>query len=363
MKMKSVLDSRQLLAARVLADTGSFTLAGQQLFLTQSAVSHAIKSLEAEVECRLFKRSGKGVTLTAAGKHFLEYTDKILAQMATARTLVAPRTTRGKERLRLGVGPRAQEFIMPVVLPAFQREFPNKLVTIEPGNYVQNLELLASGLLDFVFAVKPEGRADFGYVPLYEDELCFVVGRSHPWAKTKRAAKEDIEGNALVLYQKINNIPQLLTDYFESENVSLGHGVEMSDPESIKDLVRSSMAVGVLSPMLLSKELAEGSLVSIPLGRRPLLRQWGLAYQADQPVTLMDRRFIELCRQAVPGILSRLIGQFVLPVKKTEWPAAPALVEGRLKFSGVALLLGSVYNLVDGPIGWRALDSLLLATS
>src|SRR6187551_3392599 len=116
--MKSVLDSRQLLAARVLADTGSFTLAGQQLSLTQSAVSHAIKALEEEVECRLFARTGKGVRVTVAGKQFLQYADEILAQMETARTLVAPRTVRGQERLRLGMCQAAREIILPAVLPA-----------------------------------------------------------------------------------------------------------------------------------------------------------------------------------------------------------------------------------------------------
>lgn len=90
--MKSLLDSRQLLAAIILARTGSFTLAGEQLSLTQSAVSHAIKALEDEVGCRLFVRTGKGVTVTAAGRRFLPQAEKVLAEMEAARSLVTPRT-------------------------------------------------------------------------------------------------------------------------------------------------------------------------------------------------------------------------------------------------------------------------------
>ncbi len=306
--MKSVLDSRQLLAARVLANTGSFTLAGQQLSLTQSAVSHAIKALEEEVECRLFLRTGKGVKITPAGKHFLEYTDKILLQMETARTLVAPRTNRGKERLRLGVGLRAREFIMPIVLPLFQKEYPNKLVTIEPGNYVQNLELLESGLLDLVFAVKPAGRPELGYVHLYEDELRFVVGASHPWARSGRLSREDLAGNTLLLSLNTNNTPELLAEHFRLERIMPSHAVEMAGFEAIRDLVKSNLVVGVLSPLLVTKELREGSLVSLPLGSRPLLRQWGVAYASKPGLAPMEQRFIELCRLAVPGILSRMEG-------------------------------------------------------
>jgi DNA-binding transcriptional LysR family regulator len=348
--MKSVLDSRQLLAARVLANTGSFTLAGQQLSLTQSAVSHAIKALEEEVECRLFTRTGKGVKVTAAGKHFLEYTDKILAQMETARTLVAPRTTRGKERLRLGVGLRAREYIMPIVLPLFQREYPNKLVTIEPGDYGRNLELLKSGLLDLVFAVKPIGRPEFGYVHLYEDELRFIVGAGHPWARSGRASREDLAGNTLMLSARNNNTPELLAEHFRMEKITPRHGVELPDHESIKALLLTNLAVGVLSPLLVAKELDEGSLVSVPLGSRPLVRQWGVAFLRQSALAPMEQRFIELCRLAVPGILSRMQGQPVHSREKKEAAVAATSAEPYLKLGCVALLLTSLGNFLSDSI-------------
>ena len=84
--MKPILDSRKLLAFATLARCGSFTLTARELFLTQSAVSHAIKSLELELECRLFDRLGRQVQLTPAGRHLLEHTDRILGEMEQART-------------------------------------------------------------------------------------------------------------------------------------------------------------------------------------------------------------------------------------------------------------------------------------
>jgi DNA-binding transcriptional LysR family regulator len=361
--MKSVLDSRQLLAARVLASTGSFTLTGQQLSLTQSAVSHAIKALEEEVECRLFHRGGKGVTVTPAGKHFLEYTDEILAQMETARTLVSPRTTRGKERLRLGVSARARQFILPVVLPIFKREYANKLVAIEPGDYARNLELLESGLLDLVFTVKPPGRSQSGYVHLFDDELRFFVGPGHPWSRTGRASREDLAGRTLMLHLKVNNTPELLADYFRNERVTPRHGVEMADHESLKAVLKTNLAVGVLPPWLAEKELADGSLVTVPMGSKPLIRQWGLAYDAKRQLTAMDRRFIELCQQSVPGILSRLQGQATPAPQKKEQPVEPALAEARMQYSGVAMLLATVYSLLSDSIAWVDLGSIAIAVS
>ena len=87
--MAPILDSRKLLAFATLARTGSFTLAARELFLTQSAVSHAIKALENELEVRLFDRHGRSVTLTPAGRQLLDHAHRILAEMKVARADIA----------------------------------------------------------------------------------------------------------------------------------------------------------------------------------------------------------------------------------------------------------------------------------
>ena len=83
--MTPILDSRKLLAFTTLSRLGSFTLAAHELHLTQSAVSHAIKSLEQDLDCRLFDRLGRRVTLTPAGKQLLEHAHKIITEMQSAR--------------------------------------------------------------------------------------------------------------------------------------------------------------------------------------------------------------------------------------------------------------------------------------
>ncbi len=85
----TILDSRKLLAFSTLARVGSFTLAAKELNLTQSAVSHAIKALEKDLEVRLFERIGRKVTITPAGRQLLQHTHVILAEMKHARADLA----------------------------------------------------------------------------------------------------------------------------------------------------------------------------------------------------------------------------------------------------------------------------------
>jgi len=99
--MAEPLDSRQLRAFATLAYTGSFTLTARRLRLSQSAISHSIKALEGEVRCRLLDRVGKSVVLTQAGEQLLAHTEKILAEMESARERLSELGKWGHGRLRI----------------------------------------------------------------------------------------------------------------------------------------------------------------------------------------------------------------------------------------------------------------------
>src|SRR5438105_15941744 len=99
------MNSRQLLAFVTVARTRSFTLAGKELFLSQSAVSHALTALEQELNCQLIDRDGKKLRITPAGEHLLHYGEKILADMAAARGTLQQRTRWGAGQLRVAADP------------------------------------------------------------------------------------------------------------------------------------------------------------------------------------------------------------------------------------------------------------------
>src|SRR3974377_1595173 len=79
------LDIRQLRAFVTLAQTGSFTKTARQLHLSQSAISHSMKSLEGEVQCRLLDRVGRSIILTQAGEQLFAHAQRILTEMEEAR--------------------------------------------------------------------------------------------------------------------------------------------------------------------------------------------------------------------------------------------------------------------------------------
>src|SRR4051812_12998498 len=83
--MKNLIESRQIRAFVAVARRGSFTHGAKDVFLTQSAVSHAIKSMETDLGCHLFRRVGKHAVLTEAGERMLQHCEEILCKMQDAR--------------------------------------------------------------------------------------------------------------------------------------------------------------------------------------------------------------------------------------------------------------------------------------
>jgi len=295
--MKPTLDSRQLHAFSALARRGSFTLAAKDLFLTQSAVSHAIKALEDDLGCRLLDRVGRRVLLTQAGEQFLRHTEKILREMETARAGLDTLTKWGHGRLRVGASTTACQHILPTVLREFRQSYPKCVIRIEPGDHGQQLELLRSGQIDLAVIIEPPGSAltEFTFTPLFQDELRFLVAPLHPWAKLGRAPREMIESETLVLYNKTSHTFRLVNEYFREDKITLTNTIELGSMEAIKELVKIGIGVGVLAPWIARAELESGSLVSLPLGPRKLKRRWGVAHLKGRRLALAEETFVGLC--------------------------------------------------------------------
>ncbi len=298
--MKPTLDSRQLHAFSALARRGSFTRAAKDLFLTQSAVSHAIKALEEDVGCRLLDRIGRRVQLTQAGEELLGHAEKILREMKTARTDLEALLTGGQVRLRIGAGATACQHILPAVLGEFRRQYPQALIRLEPGENGRLLELLRSGTIDLAVGFEPPvpGRREFVFLPLFNDELRFVVAPMHPWARLGRIPREAMADETFVLPSRTSHTFRLVTDYFRSERITLGNFIELGSMEAIKEVLKLGFGAGVVAPWCARAELEGGSLVPVVLGQRRLKRHWSVVHVKGRRLTSAEEAFVSLCRAA-----------------------------------------------------------------
>ncbi len=307
--MNQPLDSRQLRAFVTLARTGSFTLAAKELYLSQSAVSHSMKALEQDVGCRLLDRMGKKVLLTQAGEQLLHHAQKILTEMGEARASLQQLGKWGRARLRIGASPTACQYILPAVLREFKESFPQCLISVEPGDTPEAIALLRDNRIDLALALEPKNEEKMEFLPLFTDEMVFLMSPAHPWAVAGRVARDEIPRQHYVLYNKNSYTFRVVEEYFRAEDMVLNTVIEFGSMESIKELVKLGLGVSILAPWIAQKELQEKSLVSLPLGRRKLKRTWGILHWRGRRLSLAEETFIGLCRTVTEELAQKTVSR------------------------------------------------------
>ncbi|MGC3992371.1 MAG: LysR family transcriptional regulator [Chthoniobacteraceae bacterium] len=300
--MPKPIDSRQLRAFASLAKTGSFTRTARELHLSQSAISHAMKALEEELRCRLLDRTGKKVTLTQAGEQLLVRVRRILQEMQEARSDLQQLGRWGHGRLRFSASQTACQFILPGVLREFRESFPNCTIQIEPGDTPTAIELLRNRRVDLALTMETKGEEQFEFHPLFSDELSFILSPMHPWAQRGGVVREEIVRQNYIFYTKTSVMFHLIEDYFDEDGLLLPTFIELGSIEAIKELVKLGIGITILAPWVARRELAEGSLVTLPLGRRKLKRTIGILQWRGRRLTLAEETFIGLCKTVTEGL-------------------------------------------------------------
>ena len=297
------LDSRQLRTFVALARTGGFTNAAREVCLSQSAVSHSVKALEQEVGCRLFDRVGKKVLLTQAGETLLVYAKRILNEMSSARESLGQLNKWGYSRIRIGASSTTCQYILPSVLRRFKEEYADCLITIEPADASDSVELLESNRIDLAITLEPDLLDKLAFQPLFTDELKFIVSPDHEWARSGHVMQSQISKQKFVLYNKGSQTFRMIESFFRRDGIALNTLIEFGSMDAIKELVKLGLGVSIMAPWVVQEEGESGSLVALPLGRRQLSRQWGLLSWRKRPLNMSEERFVGLCREVTANVI------------------------------------------------------------
>jgi DNA-binding transcriptional LysR family regulator len=296
--LKAPLDSRQLRAFCSLARTGSFTQTARELHLTQSGISHSMRALEDDIGCRLLDRLGKKVLLTQAGEQLLHHAQRIIREMESARIALAQLGKWGRGRLRLGASTTACQHLIPPVLREFKESFPDHAISLEADDTPGLVGALLQHRIDLALTLEAEKEPQLDFHLLFTDELHFVVSPQHPWAQAGRVSRAEIPRENHILYSKNSVTFRLVENYFRQEEMILNTLIEVGSMEATKELVKLGLGVSILAPWIAKKEIEEGSLVALPLGRKKLHRRWGVLHWRGRRLTLAEETFIGLCKSA-----------------------------------------------------------------
>lgn len=268
------LSLRQLEIFEKIASTGSVTRAGEELLLTQSAVSMALSQLEQLSSVPLFERAGRRLLLNDAGRLLLKDAREILQSVKRVEQQLQGESGQLAGELLIGGSTTIANYLLPSLLGDFARRYPHTRVQLTVGNTQQVADLLATGQLDIAFVEGPCHNRDLVAVPWRDDELVVVAAAEHPWAKEKNVTPEQLAAAPWIMREKGSGTREIFEDAMDSAGISYAIGLEFGHTEAIKNGVAAGLGVSCLSRIAVDRELEYGRLVEVA---SPLLLTRSLA--------------------------------------------------------------------------------------
>lgn len=273
---------RQLHYFLSLVQAGSFSRAADAVGVTQSTLSAAIQSLEAEIGVRLIDRTGRRMQLLPAGEDFLERARDIVALIEElpehARQAERPLTT----RLRMGVIPSVAPFMLPKILPATARAFPELQLTVREGLTRSLLESLRSGTLDVALVAHPYDLDEFETVEITRDPFLLAVRRDHALANRESVDANDLQDQPFLLLETGHCLREHVMTAIGSKPAQSGGDVHATSIMTLVQLVQFGMGVTLLPQLAVKAGVTRGTDLSVvPYEGKHNFRSLVLAWRAN----------------------------------------------------------------------------------
>jgi LysR family pca operon transcriptional activator len=276
--------------------------AANVLHVSQPAVTKTLRELEAAVGATLVERVGRGIRLTEAGEVFVQHSGASLA--AIQRGIDSVGRSRAGPPLRIGALPTVSARIMPAAIRRFLDRQAGSPVKIVTGENMVLLEQLRLGQLDLVVGrlAAPAQMTGLNFVHLYAERVVFVVRPGHPLLAEAPLDFSRLDG-FLVLMPSEGSVIRPFVERFLIEH---GIGDFRTRIETVSDsfgraMLREGDAVWIISEGVVANDLAEGTLVALPIDTAGTRGAVGLTTRAGAPpppaVDLLSQILRETVRQ------------------------------------------------------------------
>lgn len=284
---------------QAVAETNSLTRAAEQLYVSQSALSHQLREIETELGTPLFIRSSRKMVLTPAGERLLATANHILCELEKAESSIRQLNSEDAGKLRLTTGCYTCYHWLSPVLLSYRREFPRVEIEIVPEATSNPIEHLLEGRLDMVLTSDREDPVNVRYEPLFDDKLVAILAPTHPLAALKVIPAGTFETETLVMYNVHDQNSTILNEFLKPAGIRPKKTIRLPLTEAILEMVKAELGIGILAEWAIKPYLERGELIALPI--KPAVRRtWYAASLKEMPVPRYLNAFLELLKIELP---------------------------------------------------------------
>jgi len=231
-------------------DTGSFTIAAKELNMTQSAISHAMKSLESELGFLLFRRNHNKFQMTTEANCLIKYVEDLLESERLLNENIKCIQNPSAGTLRIGSYSSASSLLLPVIIREFTRLFPNIKISIVEGNYIELRDSMDKGLIDVSFLAKEYLCDNYMYEFCFKDEMFLAVGSKYTDITQQAVSFKEVEKYPFILPDNACN--KFLFRLFDKYKISPEIKYKIKLNTTVFSMVEQGLGISILSKSAIS---------------------------------------------------------------------------------------------------------------
>lgn len=283
-----MVELKHLKTLTTLRDTGSLTATATALHLTQSALSHQLKDLEARIGGSLFLRKTRPVKFTSEGEILLRLADDVLPRLAKAENELASLKEDVNGRLHMAIECHSCfQWLMPA-LREYQVAWPSVTLDFSSGFGFEPLPALIGGELDLVITSDIAPRSEVHYEPLFDFEMRLVTATTHPLASRARIEPQDLADQTMLSYPVQKSRLDVVKHFLQPAGIEPARWKQSDNTLMLIQMVSAGLGVAALPNWAISEFSRQGLITSIPLGEGLWRRLFAATRHADK-----DKRYLQ----------------------------------------------------------------------
>ncbi len=294
------MNLKQLEAFVQVSESGSFSKAAKELFLTQPTISAHISSLEKELNVRLFIRNTKEVSLSDDGKDLYRYAKQITDLEKAIEERFYMDSDDGKHFITIAASTIPAQYLLPKVLMCYRERYPKEQIKIMETDSSEAVTQVVDHMVDVGFTGTVLEKKHCKYIPFYKDELAVITPDTPEYRILKEQNRDDIDWikrKPLILREEGSGTRKEAEKQLKNAGISmeaLDIVASIANQETIKKSVKQGMGITVLSRLAAEDE--DGLLI-FPIPGADEGRDINLVYNKNYQMTRSADRFIRIVKE------------------------------------------------------------------
>lgn len=280
-----------------VVETGSFSAAASQNYITQSAVSQQLRALESRYQCPLLERSRHGAKPTPAGEILYRVSREILEKYQEIETQLQESGKVVAGNLRVAIVYSVGLHELPPYLKEYMRSYPQVNVHVEYTRPNKIYDNVIAGQIDLGIVAYPQKHPQVQNLPWREDRLVLVCPPNHPFAALKKVSIAKLAGENFVAYEQDIPTRKAIDLLLREHQVAVHYAGEFDNIETIKRAVEIGQGVSIVPLASIQYELDHGTLKAMQLTEATLQRPLGIIHKKGRHLSPAAVKFIEILQR------------------------------------------------------------------